>query len=191
MVDRVSPHPSGTLRMGRDRYKFGESAYPHFLTCTIVGWLPVFARPEAAQIILDSWRFLHDRGRLALLGYVILENHVHFIASTPDPGRAVGDFKTFTARAILDDLKRRGARALLGEFRERKAAHRVDNSFQLWQEGSHPKQIISEPMLRQKLEYIHDNPVRRGYVDRPEDWRYSSARNYAGLGGLVPVVTDW
>lgn len=42
-------------------------------------------------------------------------------------------------------------------------------------------------MLRQKLEYIHFNPVKRGYVDRPEDWRHSSARNYAGLAGLIDV----
>jgi REP element-mobilizing transposase RayT len=177
--------------MGRDHYRFGEAAYPHFLTCTIVGWLPVFTRPGAAQVVLDSWRFLHERGRLSLLGYVILENHLHFIGSSENPGKEVGDFKTFTARAILDDLNRRGDRALLDEFRERKAAHRVDRSFQLWQEGSHPKQVTSEVMLRQKLEYIHDNPVRRGYVDRPEDWRYSSAWNYAGLSGLVPVVIDW
>jgi REP element-mobilizing transposase RayT len=177
--------------MGRDRHRFGEAVRPHFLTCTIVGWLPVFTRAEAAQAVLDSWRFLHDRGRLALLGYVILENHLHFIASAEDLSKEVGDFKTFTARAILDVLEYRGDRALLGEFRGRKPAHRVDRSFQVWQEGSHPKEIADEGMLRQKLEYIHDNPVRRGYVDRPEHWRYSSARNYLGLEGLVPVVTDW
>jgi hypothetical protein len=42
-------------------------------------------------------------------------------------------------------------------------------------------------MLRQKLEYIHANPVRRGYVDRAEEWRYSSARNYAGEAGLIEI----
>ncbi len=177
--------------MGRDRYRFGEAARPHFLTCTIVGWLPVFTRPEATQIVLDSWRFLHDRGRLALLGFVVMENHLHFIASAGDPSKEVGDFKTFTARAILDALARRRDRALLAEFRNRKLAHRTDRTFQLWQEGSHPKEIGTEGMLRQKLEYVHDNPVRRGYVDRPEHWRYSSARNYMGLEGLVPVATDW
>ena len=45
--------------------------------------------------------------------------------------------------------------------------------------------------MRQKLEYIHNNPVARGYVDETTHWRYSSARNYAGLTGLLPVVTDW
>lgn len=46
-------------------------------------------------------------------------------------------------------------------------------------------------MMRQKIEYIHNNPVKRGYVDKPTDWRYSSARNYAGMEGLIPVTTKW
>ncbi len=46
-------------------------------------------------------------------------------------------------------------------------------------------------MMWQKLEYIHNNPVVRGYVNDPIHWRYSSARNYAGQVGLVPVTTQW
>jgi hypothetical protein len=57
--------------MGRSRYIFGESPFPHFLTCTVVGWLPVFTRPETVQILLDSWQFLQDQDRLTLLGYVV------------------------------------------------------------------------------------------------------------------------
>ena len=45
--------------------------------------------------------------------------------------------------------------------------------------------------MRQKLEYMHNNPVKRGYVDEAVHWRYSSARNYAGLRGLIDVGTDW
>ena len=59
------------------------------------------------------------------------------------------------------------------------------------QEGSRPRQIINIEMMQQKLEYIHNNPVERGYVDDPLHWRYSSARNYAGQPALVDVVTDW
>ncbi|MEZ4867193.1 MAG: hypothetical protein R3C14_38070 [Caldilineaceae bacterium] len=46
-------------------------------------------------------------------------------------------------------------------------------------------------MLRQKIEYIHNHPVQRGYVELPTHWRYSSARNYAGQEGLIPVQTTW
>jgi hypothetical protein len=88
--------------MGRNRFRFGESPFPHFLTCTVVGWLPVFTRPETVQILLDSWQILQDQDRLTLLGYVVLENHVHFIASADDLAKEVGDFKSYTARRVVD-----------------------------------------------------------------------------------------
>jgi putative transposase len=177
--------------MGRDRYRFGESPYPHFLTCTVVGWLPVFTRMEAVQVVLDSWRFLQDRSRLAIFGYVILENHLHLIASAADLTKEMGDFKSFTARSIIDFLKTRGEVSLLEGLEDHREKHKVDRQFQLWQQGNHPKLIHDETMMRQKLEYIHANPVRRGYVDEPQHWRYSSARTYLGQGGLLPVTVDW
>jgi putative transposase len=177
--------------MTRSRYRFGEDAYPHFLTCTVVAWLPVFTRPEAVQIVLDSWGFLIERGRLILLGYVILENHLHMIASAHDLTKEVGDFKSYTARRIIDLLWDRKAHTLLDQLAFHKAGHKTDRDYQLWQEGSHPQMIQDEAMLRQKLAYIHYNPVKRGYVDEPTHWRYSSARNYAGQVGLVSVEIDW
>lgn len=81
--------------------------------------------------------------------------------------------------------------SLLEEFHHHKLAHKTDREHQVWQEGSHPQEIVSEKMLRQKLEYIHNNPIRRGYVSDPLHWRYSSAANYAGEKGLIDVKTDW
>jgi hypothetical protein len=72
-----------------------------------------------------------------------------------------------------------------------KRAHKTDREYQLWQEGSHPELVWSEEMMRQKLEYIHRNPVERGYVARPEHWRYSSAASYAGEPGLLEVDRWW
>jgi len=83
------------------------------------------------------------------------------------------------------------ATALLDQLEWYKARHKVESRYQLWQEGSHPQQIQGEEMMRQKLEYIHNNPVKRGYVDEPVHWRYSSARNYAWMTGLIDVMTDW
>jgi putative transposase len=60
------------------------------------------------------------------------------------------------------------------------AARRVGkgNIFKIWQSGSHPEAITTRDFFFQKLNYIHNNPVRKGYVARPEHWLYSSARNY-------------
>jgi putative transposase len=176
--------------MSRSRYRFNDEHYPHYFTCSVVEWLPVFARPDVATIVLDSWRFLQKHGRLTLLGYVIMENHLHAIATSPNLSKEVGDFKSFTARKIIDLLQvRHDSVVELLEFF--KARHKTGQQFQVWQEGSHPQQVSTEEMLIQKLEYIHYNPVKRGYVDEPTDWRYSSARNYAGREGLIEVCTDW
>jgi len=177
--------------MTRSRYRIYEVDQPHFLTCTIVGWLPVFTRQETVDIVLDSWRLLQANGRLTLYGYVILENHLHLIASSTNLGKEIGDFKSYTAHRIIDQLKTRGAKTLLGHLKYHKARHKTDRTYQLWQEGSHPQQILGDEMMIQKLEYMHNNPVKRGYVDDPLHWRYSSARNYAGQAGLIEVVTDW
>jgi putative transposase len=177
--------------MTRSRYKIVDGHHPYFLTCTMVAWLPVFTRPETVQVVLDSWRFLQDHQRLVIYGYVILENHLHWIASAEDLPKELGDFKSFTARKIIDLLRSKNARVLLEQLQLFKARHKTDRDYQLWQEGSHPQQIQNEEMMRQKLEYIHLNPVKRGYVDEAIHWRYSSARNYAGMPGLLPVKMDW
>jgi putative transposase len=177
--------------MTRDRYRIVEEGHAYFLTCTIVCWLPVFTRPETVQEVLDSWRFLQDRKRLVIYGYVILENHLHMIASGEDLAKEIGDFKSFTARKIIDHLEAKGAYMLLEQLKWAKARHKTDRTYQMWQEGSHPVQIQGEEMMWQKLEYIHFNPVKRGYVDDPTHWRYSNARNYAGQAGLLKVTTDW
>jgi putative transposase len=186
----IEPSSTNNL-MGRTRYRFGEHSFPHFLTCTVVGWLPVFTRPDTVQILLDSWQFLQDHNRLVLLGYVVLENHIHFIASADNLAKEVGDFKSHTARRIIDYLSDRHVRTLLQGLEYHKARHKTDRLFQFWQEGSQPKVIETEATLRQKLEYIHNNPVKRGYVSDATHWRYSSARNYARMESLVDVATDW
>jgi hypothetical protein len=114
------------------------------------------------------------------------------VAQAEDLVKEIGDFKSFTARRIIDYLREQGAKTLLQELEFYKLRHRGDSQqYQLWQEGSHPQLIQGEEMLRQKIEYMHNNPVKQGYVDDPIHWRYSSARNYAGLPGLIDVVRDW
>jgi putative transposase len=177
--------------MTRTRYKIYENPYPYFVTCTCVGWQPIFTQPQLVQIVLDSWQFLQEHSRITLLGYVILENHLHSIVKSDDLTKELGDFKSYTARKIIDWFRDRGAQSTLQQLAFYRAHHKPDREYQLWQEGSHPEMIQSDEMMWQKLEYIHNNPVRRGYVDDPLHWRYSSARNYARMQGLIPVTTQW
>lgn len=176
--------------MSRTRYRFSGDRQPHFMTCTIVEWLAIFHQPAAVEIIYNSWRFLQREG-LTLYGYVILENHLHWIADHDNVTKAVARFKSFTARSIIDNLRKQNAATTLELLEYFKDRHKFGQEFQLWQEGSHPKAIDDDEMMLQSLEYMHNNPLKRGYVDEPSAWRYSSARNYAGKPGLIEVCTNW
>ncbi len=173
--------------MGCSRYVITEPGKPHFLTCTVLEWLPVFTRPDTVLILLESWRYLRQHDGLRLYGYVVMENHLHFIAQAQRLDHCVRRFKSHTARQILDYLEARRVESFLARMRFAKRAHKMDREYQFWQEGTHAELILDEAMMREKLDYIHANPVKRGYVDKPEHWRYSSARNYAGQDGLIAI----
>ncbi|HEY4612433.1 MAG TPA: transposase [Bacteroidota bacterium] len=136
-------------------------------------------------------RYLQKERGLTIYAYVILENHLHLIASGDRLSKTIKDFKSFTARQIIDYLESCKSVTTLSQLRAAKLPHKSESDYQVWQEGSHPQEIKDEKMLLQKIEYIHNNPVKRGYVDEPEHWRYSSARNYIGQAGLLEVSTEW
>ena len=175
--------------MARSRYKTIENGKTYFATSTVVNWLPLFALPDLAHIVLDAMRFLHSQKRITLHGYVLMENHFHLIGSSSDFSGEMRKLKSFTARKIVDSLKERGQKSYLEQLAFFKKRHKNDQTFQVWQEGFHPQLIQNGKMMTQKLEYTHHNPVRRGYVDYPEQWRYSSCRQYLGAKGLVPIVS--
>jgi putative transposase len=172
--------------MGRSRYRVLGNQ-PHFLTSTVVNWIPLFSRVELAEIVLNSLNFLQRQQRIILYSYVLMENHLHLIASAANLSKEIGDLKSFTARSIIDLLKINQSKHILAQLEFYKLKHKTDQQYQVWQEGFHPQAILNEEMFRQKLDYIHSNPVRRGYVDDPAHWRYSSYRNYIGEPGLLEV----
>jgi REP element-mobilizing transposase RayT len=65
--------------MGRSRYRICHEKAPHFLTCTVLNWIPLFTRPQTAGIILDALRYRQEETGWKIYGYVILENHIHMI----------------------------------------------------------------------------------------------------------------
>ena len=177
--------------MGRSRYKIYEQQAPYFLTCTINNWIPIFTRPVTVQVILDALAYRQEQRDLKIYAYVILENHLHLIAQSQALQAEISSFKSWTAKRLLEVLKAEGAERILKQLAFYKKAHKTDRDYQVWEEGSHPQQIQSDEMMRQKIKYIHNNPVKRGCVDDPLHWRYSSARNYAGEDGFLKIDTDW
>ncbi|MEO9885836.1 MAG: hypothetical protein ABJR05_02215 [Balneola sp.] len=89
---------------------------------------------------------------------------------------------------IIDSLEKRGRTLILDKLSFAKKMHKKQSKYQVWQEGVHPTQIDSDEKMKKVLDYIHVNPVKAGFVNNPEHWRYSSAIDYAGKEGLLPVT---
>lgn len=173
--------------MGRSRYKIYDTSYPYFVTCTILHWIPIFTRPKIVGIIIDSLIYLQKDAGLKIYAFVILENHLYLIVESKSVSKDMARFKSFTARMIINELKNSKVKTILDQLKFYKKAHKDDRDFQLWQEGMQAKQIQSVEMIKDRINYIHNNPVKRGYVDKPEHWRYSSARIYNGELGLLDI----
>ncbi len=178
--------------MTRTRYKIlPGDINPYLITATTVDWLPLFSNPEIAGIIFESLKFLQTQSRLMIYAYVLMENHFHMVASADQLDKQVANFKSFTARKCLDYYLAVQSGFILEKLELIPDSNRHDRQYHFWQEGVGPKRISDREMMEQKVNYIHFNPVRRGYVELPEHWRYSSARNYAGMEGLLDVNMEW
>jgi REP element-mobilizing transposase RayT len=176
--------------MTRSSYRFIDKDKPHFLTSTVVEWLPLFSNPDIVDIVLTSLRFLQKERGFVIYAYVILENHIHLIASSDDLSKTVKEFESFTATQIVKHLEENKSHNLLGMLRRAKLDYKTESKHQVGQEWSHLEEILSENMMRQKIMYIHNNPVKRGYVDDELHWRYSSSRNDTGEKALIEVKID-
>ncbi|NQU29229.1 MAG: transposase [Anaerolineae bacterium] len=178
--------------MSRTSYKFLEGDInPYFVTSTVVDWLPLLAIPEIAKIILDSLAFLQKEKQITFYAYVIMKTHLHLIASADNISKEIANLRSYTARISIDYFKEHNQQDILHQLSKQKLAHRKDRDHQFWQEGVQPKRIHDRKMMHQKILYIHENPVRKGYVEKSEDWVYSSAGCYDGNDGLLNVFMDW
>ena len=177
--------------MGRSRYKIYEPTHPHFITCTVVNWIPLFTRKESVEILFETFRYLQKDEDFKLYAYVILENHIHLVAQSNDISKSMARFKNHTAKELLRLLKKENVKTILEQLSFYKKAHKIDREYQVWQDGIQPKLMQNDVMMKSKIDYIHYNPVKRGYVDDAIHWRYSSARDYEGIYGLLEVERFW
>jgi len=171
----------------RTRYRIVEPGSYYFATSTIVEWIPLFTRKPYFDIIVESLQFCRKNKGLKLYAYVIMDNHVHLLISGDNLSDIIRDFKRHTAKELIKILKEDGKQWVLSQLKFHKLAYKKDSNYQVWQEGFHPQIVYSDDVLHQKIEYIHDNPVRAGFVEKPEDWLYSSARNYWGLNYILDL----
>ena len=171
----------------RTRYKIYDKESVYFITSTIIDWHEIFRNNILCQILIDALTFKRSETKLKIFAYVIMPNHIHLILSSNNIIKFVKDFKSYTARKIIDVLKVNKEELILNKFLERKKLYKTSSTYQVWQEGFHPEMIFKMEMFLQKAEYIHNNPVRKGLVSKPEDWKYSSATNYFLGKGVLEI----
>ena len=151
----------------------------YFSTCTIVQWQCLFIEQKYFQIITNSLNYCIENKGLAVIGYVIMLNHLHLITFNTEQtvlSDIMRDFKRFTSIQIAGQLEKDNKKLLLHIFNKAVEGRAKSQQYKIWQDEFHPKAVYTPDFLTQKLEYIHNNPVRKGLVQEPEQWRYSSAR---------------
>ena len=169
----------------RSRYRVDEPDHAHFVTATIVEWLPVFTTVACCDILVRSLVHCREHKSLRIHAWVLLDNHFHAIVAAPQLANTLRDLKRFTARILIEQIGAEGRRWLLNQLAYYRAAHKTGSEHQVWQEGVHPQAIANDDMMEQKMEYLHNNPVKRGQIASPEHWRYSSAHEW--LTGSDPL----
>lgn len=165
-------------------YKIRNQEAIHFITFAVVEWIDVFTRNIYKDIVLDSVRHCQSEKGLNLHAWCLMTNHLHLMASAKnaDLSDILRDFKKYTSGQIIKTIENNPKESrkswMLPIFREqgRKNARNGDNQF--WRQDNQPKECFSAAFTVQKIDYIHHNPVDAGIVDKPEEYLYSSARDY-------------
>lgn len=173
-------------------YKFHNPEGLYFVSFAVVGWLDVFTRAEYKDIIVDSFRFCQKEKGMEIAAWIIMNNHTHLIFRSikeRKPELLLGDFKRFTSKAVVKAIQEspleNRKEFFLNRFAEEAKRSSNVHQFQFWQHDNHPIELWSPKVTAQKIDYLHNNPVKAGYVENPEDYLYSSARDYSGEKGLL------
>lgn len=176
-------------------YKFTNPAGMYFTTFATIGWIDVFTRKIYKDIIVESLRHCQEQKGLELFAWIIMSNHVHFIIKGAEGfllQDTIRDFKKFTSKQIIKAIQENPKESrkvwMLSIFKRAGEYNYRNTHYQLWQNGYHAIELYSPKVTQQKLNYIHNNPVKTGNVEKPADYLYSSARNYADLPGLLDVI---
>lgn len=176
------------------KYKFRKQEQLYFISFSVVNWIDLFIRTEYKQIILDSWKYCQLHKGLEIYGWCIMTSHIHMIIGSEGEKleNIMRDMKKHTSLALKAAIKQHP-----GESRREWILWMMDQAgkknsqnieFQLWQQDNHPIELYDNKILNQKLDYTHNNPVVAGFVEKPEDYLYSSAKDYAGMPGLIDVI---
>ena len=176
------------------KYKVGEDAIPHFITFSVVGWIDVFSREQYKELFVESLKYCQENKGMVLHAWVIMTNHVHLIISSNDNKieHIVRDLKKYTSKKIIKSIQDNSLESrkewMLNIFSYTGKNNNNNKEFQFWKQDYHPIQLDTPEKMKQRIVYLHENPVRSGLVWEPWHYKYSSASDYyTNEHGLVKI----
>jgi len=176
-------------------YKFHNPEGIYFVTFAVVNWIDVFTRIEYKNIFIDSLHYSQKEKGMEIFAWCIMTNHVHLIYRSINglkPEAILGDLKRFTSKAIVkaikDNPRESRKELLLEQFLREGAKSSNVKKYQFWRHDNKPIELWSNHIIDQKINYIHNNPVKAGIVFKPEDYVYSSAKDYSGEEGILKDI---
>ena len=182
--------------MSEGGYKIRHQGAIHFITFAVVEWVDVFTRKDYRDIVLDSIRYCQNEKGLILHSWCIMSNHLHLIVSAKneDLSDVLRDFKKFTSKQIITAIENNPKESrkewMLDIFRKEGEKNSRNTNYQFWRQDNQPMELYSAAFVFQKTNYIHNNAVEAGIVEKPEEYLYSSAKDYVLTKkcGLLEVV---
>ncbi len=180
-----------------EKFKIAESGCPHFVTFTVVHWIDLFTRNEYRNVIIESLKFCQQKKRLEIFAWCLMTNHLHMIIGSNSGSNLqniIRDFRGFTSKKLKSEIQSNPAESrkkwMLKLFHYEGSKRKTNGNFQLWKRNYHPIELFNRNIFEEKLNYIHQNPVKAGLVFEPQEYVYSSAVNYAGRQGLLDVMIE-
>ncbi len=176
------------------KYKATELTATYFITITTVRWIDVFTRLRQKYLLINALKYCQKEKGLEIYGYCIMSSHLHLLCKATKNeslSNIMRDFKKFTSKKIIETIieypeSRR--EWMLRYFKEACSHLKRKQHYKVWQDGYHAEHIYSNTFIKQKIHYIHQNPVAEKIVVFAEDYVFSSARNYAALDSELEVV---
>jgi len=178
----------------RQRNIFEKYGSLFFITSTVVGFIDLFNNRHLCEIFMENLKYYQTRGDYKIMAYVLMPNHFHLILKILPEfniSQCIGNLKRITSRKITEYLNNTGN---IETIRRLWIAAQKESAIdtRIWKNRFDCFVINNEETLRQKIEYIHDNPVRQCLVENPNNWSFSSAKNYKKTNtGNIYIETDW
>ena len=176
------------------KYKATTTEDAYFITITVVGWIDVFTRLNQKNAIVEALHYCQINKGLEIYAYCMMHSHIHLLCKATDGfvlSDVMRDFKKHTSKKIVQLLTEEPESRrewMLDYFKKACKDLKRQQHYKVWQDGYHAEHIFSNKFIKQKIAYIHNNPVKDKTVTLPEDYYFSSARNYAGLENELDII---